>query len=55
VMSGLPVRLEKAESSMRLLGSDLGMNPASRTRLSVSEAKAVDPFEEFLNGRSSTG
>lgn len=55
VMSGLPVRLEKAEASVRLIGSDLGLNPSSRSRLSVGKVKddAVDPMESLLSGRRS--
>jgi P27 family predicted phage terminase small subunit len=55
VMSGLPVRLEKAEASVRLIGSDLGLNPSSRSRLSVNKGKDApsDPMEDLLGGRRS--
>ena len=53
VLSGLPVRLEKAEASMRLLSHDLGLNPAARSRLSVGKAdKPVDEMEGLLSGRN---
>lgn len=49
VLSGLPVRLEKAEASMRLLSHDLGLNPAARSRLSVGKAaEETDPMEALL-------
>jgi P27 family predicted phage terminase small subunit len=54
VLSGLPVRLEKAEASMRLLSHDLGLNPAARSRLSVGKVdKPVDAMEGMLSGRRS--
>lgn len=54
VLSGLPVRLEKAEASMRLLSHDLGLNPAARSRLSVGKVeKPVDEMEGLLGGRRS--
>jgi P27 family predicted phage terminase small subunit len=43
------VRLEKAESSLRLLSHDLGLNPAARARLSVNRSdKPVDEMEGLL-------
>ena len=52
LLSGVSVRLEKAEASLRLLSHDLGLNPAARTRLSVGKAdKPVDEMEALLDRR----
>lgn len=54
MLSGVNVRLEKAEASVRLLSHDLGLNPAARSRLSVGKAdKPVDEMEGLLSGRRS--
>lgn len=51
VLSGLPIRLEKAEASMRGLAAELGMNPVSRTRISAKKPDSVDTFEDWERGR----
>jgi phage terminase small subunit len=47
------VTVEKAETALRLLGSDFGMNPSARSRLSVAKpTEKVDAMEDMLSGRS---
>ena len=50
------ITVEKARDQMRLLATEFGMTPSSRSRLSVQKAdERVDPMEELLSGRRSTG
>ena len=52
----IAITLEKAEASMRAIAGEFGMSPQSRARLSVTGGpKDVDPMEELLSGRRSTG
>lgn len=47
------VSVERARDQMRLLASELGLSPSSRSRLSVGTgASDVDPMEELLSGRN---
>ena len=39
--------------TMKTLLTEFGMTPASRSRIQVPEGKAEDPFDDFLNRRSS--
>jgi P27 family predicted phage terminase small subunit len=39
---------DKALKNMRMLLTEFGMTPASRSRISVAPPPAPDPFEEFL-------
>lgn len=44
----IAITVEKAEHSMRLLGTEFGMTPASRSRISVSQKDdKADPFEDW--------
>lgn len=48
------VTVEKARDQMRYLLTEMGMSPASRSRLSVApKAEDVDPMEALLSGKAS--
>lgn len=51
VLGGLPIRLEKAEASLRALGSDLGLDPVSRTRIQVKKPDDGDAFDAWERER----
>jgi P27 family predicted phage terminase small subunit len=44
--------LLKALSTMQRLASELGLSPASRTRIHTSPAEAKNEFEQFLSERN---
>lgn len=43
---------QKYHQLMVAAGAKLGLDPSSRSRISVPEPKAEDPFDEFLRGKS---
>lgn len=55
IMRQVMVTREKARSEMRLLATEFGMSPSSRSRLSVAPQQSANPFEEFLNDGRNTG
>lgn len=46
-------KMHKALEKIITLSGKLGLSPADRTRLSIPEPKAIDPFTDFLAGKQS--
>lgn len=44
------ISVERAEHSFRLLGSEFGLAPGSRSRMNIRMGDEDDEFEEFLSG-----
>lgn len=52
ILNSLPIRLRDAETAMRGLGSELGMDPVSRTRIHAKKPGEVDTFDQWENKRA---
>lgn len=49
------ISVEKSETSVRLLGGEFGLSPASRSRIDLPAAKDDDELEALLHGGEAAG